>query len=153
MIFYYLSRKSHFNMKKFFSTAYGEGAFNVAMLALRVTFGLILCYYYGIDKLKNFGHLQYVFPNPIHLGHRISLALVIFAELVCSVLVVVGLFTRFAALVLVISMGIAEFWAFKGHVGFMNGVVHEQAYLYLVVFFAILCVGPGRISVDGAMGR
>jgi putative oxidoreductase len=140
-------------MKKFFSTAYSEGAFNVAMLALRVTFGLILCFYYGLDKLKNFGHLQYVFPNPIHLGHRISLALVIFAELVCSLLVALGLFTRFAALVLVISMAIAEYWAFHGHVGFMNGMPHEQAYLYLVAFFAILCVGPGRISVDGAMGR
>ncbi len=27
-------------MKKFFSTAYGDGAFNVAALVLRVTFGL-----------------------------------------------------------------------------------------------------------------
>ncbi|HWB91335.1 MAG TPA: DoxX family protein [Puia sp.] len=140
-------------MKKFFSTAYSEGAFNVAMLALRVTFGLILCLYYGIDKLKNFGHLQYVFPDPFHFGHRIALALVIFAELLCSLLIALGLFTRFAALVAVISMGVAEFWAHKGHVAMAAGMVHEQAYLYLVAFFAILLVGPGRISIDGAMGK
>jgi putative oxidoreductase len=140
-------------MKKFFSTAYSEGAFNVALLALRITFGLILCFYYGIDKLRNFGHLQYVFPDPFHLGHRISLALVVFAELLCSLLIALGLFTRFAALVAVISMGVAEFWAHRGHVAMAGGMVHEQAYLYLVAFFAILLVGPGRISVDGAMGK
>lgn len=140
-------------MKKFFSTAYSEGAFNVALLALRVTFGLILCFFYGLEKLKNFGHMQTAMPDPLHIGHRITLILVIFAELVCSLLVVLGLFTRFAALVLVISMGVAEFLIHRGHVPTMNNALHEQAYLYLTVFFAILLVGPGRISVDGAMGR
>ena len=140
-------------MKKFFSTAYSEGAFNIALLALRVTFGLILCFYYGLDKLRNFGRLQYVFPDPVHLGHRLSLALVIFAELLCGLLVALGLFTRFAALVLVISMGVAEFFAHHGRVAMAGGMVHEQAWLYLVGFFVILLVGPGRISVDGAMGK
>ncbi|HLZ87204.1 MAG TPA: DoxX family protein [Puia sp.] len=140
-------------MKKFFSTAYSESAFNLAALILRVTFGLILCFYYGYDKLRNFSHLQYVFPDPIHLGHRISLALVIFAEFLCGILVALGLFTRFAALALVISMGVAEFLVHRGHVAYMQGIIHEQAWLYFAAFFAILLVGPGRISVDGAMGR
>jgi putative oxidoreductase len=140
-------------MKKFFSTQYSEGAFNIALLVLRVTFGLILCFYYGLDKLKNFGHLQYLFPDPFHFGHRIALALVIFAELLCSLLLALGLFTRFAALVAVISMAVAEFWALKGHVGMVAGSPHEQAYLYLAAFIAILLLGPGRISVDGAMGK
>jgi hypothetical protein len=35
----------------------------------------------------------------------------------------------------------------------MNGSLHEQAYLYLSAFFAILMVGPGRISIDSAMGK
>ena len=94
-----------------------------------------------------------VFPDPFHLGHRISLVLVIFAELLCSLLIALGLFTRFAALVAVISMSVAEFWAHKGHVAMAAGMPHEQAYLYLVAFFVILLVGPGRISVDGAMGK
>lgn len=141
-------------MKKFFSTQYGDSAFNLATLILRLAFGLILCIYYGVDKLKNFGHLQYIFPDPFHISHRISLTLVIFAELLCGLLLVLGLFTRFAALVLVISMSVAEFWAHRGHVAIVQGgIVHEQAYLYLAVFFAILLLGPGRISVDGAMGK
>ena len=140
-------------MKRFFSTGYSESAFNLATLAIRVIFGLILCYFYGFEKIKNFSHLQYVFPDPFHISHRISLALVIFAELLCGLLLALGFLTRFAALVLVISMCVAEFFAHKGHVAMVNGMPHEQAYLYLAAFFAILMVGPGRISVDGAMGK
>lgn len=141
-------------MKKFFSTAYSETAFNIAALALRLTFGLLICIYYGFDKLKNFGHLQYVFPEPIHiLGHLWTLVLVIFAEVFCALLLVLGLFTRFAALVLFIEMTVALFLVHRGHVPFLNGSVHEQVFLYFAAFLAILMVGPGRISVDGAMGR
>jgi len=35
----------------------------------------------------------------------------------------------------------------------MNGNWNEQVWLYLAAFFSILMVGPGRISVDGAMGK
>jgi putative oxidoreductase len=136
-------------MKKFFSTAYSDSAFNLATLAIRAVFGLILCYYYGLDKIKNFGRLESVFPDPLHISHRISLALVIFAELLCGLMLALGFLTRFAALVLVIEFAVAEFLVHKGHVG----AGHEQPLLYLAAFFSILMVGPGRISVDGAMGK
>jgi putative oxidoreductase len=140
-------------MKKFFSTAYSASAFNLATLAIRAVFGLILCYFYGLEKIKNFSHLETVFPDPFHISHRISLALVIFAELLCALMVAIGFLTRFAALVLVIEFVVAEFLVHKGHVAMMNGSLHEQAWLYLAAFFSILMVGPGRISVDSAMGK
>jgi putative oxidoreductase len=141
-------------MKKFFSTVYSQSAFNLATLAIRVVFGLILCYYYGLEKIKNFSHLENIFPDPIHIiGHRITLALVVFSELLCSLLVALGFLTRFAALVLVIEFAVVEFLVHKGHVATMNGGLHEQAWLYLAAFFSILLVGPGRISIDGAMGK
>lgn len=140
-------------MKKFFSTAYSTSAFNLATLAIRATFGLILCYFYGLEKIKNFSHLETVFPDPLHISHRISLALVIFAELLCGLMLALGFLTRFAALVLVIEFTVAEFLIHKGHVPMMNGSLHEQAWLYLTAFFSILMVGPGRISIDSAMGK
>ncbi|HEY4109058.1 DoxX family protein [Puia sp.] len=140
-------------MKKFFSTAYSDAAFNVATLAIRAIFGLILFYYYGLYKIRNFGHLESVFPDPLHISHRISLVLVIFAELVCTVMLVLGFFTRFAALALVITFCVVEFLINKGHVGMVNNNVHEQAWLYLAGFVAILLLGPGRISIDAAMGK
>jgi putative oxidoreductase len=136
-------------MKRFLSTAYSENAFNLAALVLRLTFGLLICIMYGFDKMMHFSNLQYVFPDPLHIGHRWTVILVIFAEVFCGLLLVLGLFTRFAALVLVISMGVAAFLVHKGHFQ----VHQEQVYLYLAAFFAILMVGPGRISVDGMMGK
>jgi len=136
-------------MKKFFSTAYSEGAFNIATLALRLTFGLLLLIDHGLSKITHFSSLEYSFFDLFHVGHRISLILCIFAEVFCSVLAVLGLFTRFAALALVINMSVASFMALKGQ----PIAAHELAFFYLAAFFSILLVGPGRISVDSAMGK
>jgi putative oxidoreductase len=136
-------------MKRFLSTAYTETSFNIASLFLRLTFGLLICIDHGFSKLTHFSNQQNIFFDPFHIGHRWSLVLVIFAEIFCALLVVLGLFTRIAALVLVISMSVAAFLFHKGQ----SIELHEPALLYLSAFFAILLVGPGRISVDGMMGK
>ncbi|HET6256933.1 MAG TPA: DoxX family protein [Puia sp.] len=136
-------------MKKFFSTQYSDGAFNIGVFVLRVTFGLLLLIIHGLDKITHFSNYEFSFPNPVHLGHRPSLLLCIFAEVACSALVVVGLFTRFAALVLVINFSVILFLVIKG-----QPLDKQQAAItYLAAFFAILLTGPGRFSVDGAMGK
>ena len=139
--------KSH--MKKFLSTQYSEGAFNIATLALRLSFGLLLLIDHGLGKITHFSNLEYNFFDFVNIGHRWSLVLCIFAEVFCSSLLVLGLFTRLAALVLVINFTVASFLALKGQP--LAG--HESALAYLAVFFALLLTGPGRISVDGATGR
>ncbi|HZE83270.1 MAG TPA: DoxX family protein [Puia sp.] len=136
-------------MKKFLSTNYSESAFNLAVLLLRLSFGLILLIDHGLAKLTHFGSQETIFFDPFHIGHRWSLVLVIFAEVFCSILLVLGLFTRFAALVLVISMATATVLFHKGQ----SLSVHEPSLLYLTAFFSILLVGPGKISVDSAMGK
>jgi putative oxidoreductase len=136
-------------MKKFLSTAYSETAFNVASLALRLVFGLLLCINHGFDKLAHFGKFEYTFPDPFHIGHRWTLVLVIFAEVFCALMFVLGLLTRLAALVLVIEFAVIVFIIDKGH----NLHEHELTLTYLAAFFAVLLVGPGRFSVDGMMGK
>jgi putative oxidoreductase len=136
-------------MKKFFSTQYSAGAFNIAVLALRLTFGLLLLLIHGMDKITHFSKYEYTFLNFLQIGHRWSLVLCIFAEVFCAGLVVLGLFTRFAALVLVINFSVASFIALKGQ----SLEVHQVAICYLTAFFALLLTGPGRFSVDGAMGK
>jgi putative oxidoreductase len=137
-------------MKKFFSTNYSQSAFNLATLALRVGFGLLICIDHGLSKLMHFSNMAASFFDPFHIGHRISLALVVFAEVFCAILLVLGLFTRFAALVLVINMAVAATVLF--HKGLPLGQM-EPALVFLVAFISILLVGPGRISVDSAMGK
>jgi putative oxidoreductase len=136
-------------MKKFFSTQYSAGAFNIAVLALRLTFGLFLLLIHGMDKITHFSKYEYTFLNFLQIGHRWSLVLCIFAEVFCAGLVVLGLFTRFAALVLIINFSVASFIALKGQ----SLEVHQVAVCYLSAFFALLLTGPGRFSVDGAMGK
>ena len=136
-------------MRKFFSTQCSDGAFNIGVLVLRLTFGLLLLVDHGLGKITHFSSLEYNFFNFLNIGHRWSLVLCIFAEVFCAGAIVLGLFTRFAALVLVINFCVASFMALKGQT--LEG--HESALTFLAAFIALLMTGPGKFSVDGAMGK
>ena len=136
-------------MKKFLSTQYSETSFNVASLVLRLTFGLLLCINHGFEKLLHFSKLEYTFADPFHIGHRWTLVCTIFSEVFCSLLLTLGLFTRIAALILVIEFAVIAFLIHKGS----SLGSRELDLVYLTGFFAVLMVGPGRVSVDGMMGK
>jgi len=87
------------------------------------------------------------FANPLHIGVQTSLMLAIFAESVCALLVVLGLATRWAALVIVIDVGVAFSLVHKFRLtGQGSG---ELAYLYLTMMIVLFICGAGRYSVDG----
>jgi putative oxidoreductase len=135
-------------MKRLLSTACSETSFNIAVLIIRVTFGLLLLINHGIDKLKHFAEKQGSFPDPIHIGHMPSLMLVLFAEVFCAVFVILGLFSRIMAIPIVITFLVAVFMIHKGYRG-----EAETPILYLAAFFSVLLMGPGKYSIDGAMGK
>lgn len=87
--------------------------------------------------------------NFLGMGSTVSLSLSLFAEFFCAIFVIIGLFTRFTVLPLVIGMSVAVFKAHDAAI-FGGG---EKAALYLTGFLAILLVGPGKASVDGMMGK
>ena len=89
------------------------------------------------------------FMNFMSLGSTTSLVLVIFSEFLCAALIVLGLFTRFASIPLIIGMSVALFVAHNGD-ALGDGKV---AALFLTGFVTILLVGPGRISVDGMISK
>ena len=130
-------------MKKFFSTKYSDTAFNFSMLVLRLGLGITMIPH-GYDKLVHFASYKSKFINFIGLGSTVSLTLVIFAEFFCSTLLVLGLFTRFAGLCLVIAMSVALFKAHHGDI-FGDG---EHAGIFLAGFIVLLLVGPGKASMD-----
>src|SRR3954470_12429761 len=98
-------------MKKLFSTDYSSAAFNFSMLILRVSTGSWLITKHGLVKLQDFATLRSHFYNFMGIGSNISLILVIFAELFCSSLVVLGLFTRLAVTPIIFMLIIATFGA------------------------------------------
>ena len=138
-------------MKRFSfnSINYSSAAFNIAMLLLRVCFGAVLMVKHGFAKVMNFATLEHTFYNFLGLGPKFSLILILFAEIFCSLLIVLGLFTRWACIPLVIAMLIIIF----GNDAGKDLLDSELALFYLTAFTALLFCGPGSISVDGMIGR
>jgi len=136
-------------MRRLTSTDYSVTAFNFSLLILRCAFGLMLLLNHGIPKLVRFGKLQSSFFDPFGIGSKWALILVIFAEVFCSILLVLGLFTRLAVFPLIITFCVIIFMANKGEP--LEKI--EMPILFLCGYIAFLLVGPGRLSIDGVIGR
>jgi putative oxidoreductase len=135
-------------MKKLFSYRYSDNSINFSLLLLRISLGGLMLPH-GYTKLLNFATKSSTFADPFHIGGPLSLSLVIFAELFCAGLVVLGLMTRLATLPLIVTMGVALFYSHKGEI-FGDG---EHAALYLAGYIALLFAGPGKVSVDKLIGK
>jgi putative oxidoreductase len=120
-----------------------------ALFILRIWFGGLMVFLHGWAKAINFASLSTRFTDPYGLGPAASLSLSIGAELVCASLVVIGLGTRPAALILCCNMVTAFIY---GHGMRLSGPGNgELAVLYLGVWVVLLIVGAGRYSLDGAL--
>ncbi len=135
-------------MRKLLSTNYSAGAFNTAMLILRLVAGILMLMI-GYDKLVHFQEHIPKMINFMGIGQKVSLILVVFAEFFCSAILIIGLFTRFACIPLIITMGVALFKVHNADF-FGDG---QAATLFLVCYVALLLVGPGKISVDSMIGK
>ncbi len=135
-------------MSHLLSSKYSAGAVNTALFLLRLVIGILMLRH-GYDKIVKFGTLHLNFPDILGIGSTISLVLVIFAEFFCSILLIMGLFTRFACIPLIISISVA---LFKVHNAAFFGKGEVDA-LYLIGFIVILLIGPGRVSVDNMIGK
>jgi putative oxidoreductase len=64
-------------------------------------------------------------------------------------LLVLGLFTRLAAFVIVLNLSVSIFMFYRGQ------PLHNMdlGIIYLTSVFTIMIIGPGRVSVDGMMGK
>jgi putative oxidoreductase len=134
---------------KIITSKYSNTAFSFATLVLRLGLGIIMLVAHGNDKLQHFSKYSGLFADPFHLGSVTSLSLAIFAEFFCSCLIILGLFTRLACIPLIIDMSVALFYA---HHGDVFGV-GERAALFLTGYISLLFLGPGKVSMDGMVGK
>ena len=117
-----------------------------ALLVLRASFGLMMLSH-GWPKMLSFIDNPSSFPDPIHIGPALSHGLTAFAEFVCSILIVIGLGTRWAAFPLMVAMAVAAF-VIHGKDPFAE---REMAIMYLSAFTAIMILGAGSYSLDRAI--
>ena len=122
-----------------------------ALLLLRIWVSLTMLLNHGYGKVMNFSSMMEKFPDAIGIGRTPSLILIIFAEVVCALMITVGWYTRFAALCLAIAMGVAFFIAHGGSLAAGPGS-GELAFIYLAAFVALVFAGPGRFSLDVKKG-
>ncbi len=118
---------------------------DIALLLLRLTFGGLMLVNHGWGKMMNlFGDAPIEFMDFMGLGQPVSLALTVFAEFLCAALVVLGLFTRWAVIPLIITMLVAIFMV---HINDPFAKM-ELGIIYLMAFTAIGLAGPGWYSLD-----
>lgn len=122
---------------------------SIGLLILRTTIAGMMLVGHGLPKLMNFNAAAASFPDPLGVGSTVSLALAIGGEVVCSILLILGLFTRLAAVPFLITMLTAAFlvhaadpWAKK-----------EFALLYAIPALTLIFTGAGAFSIDGRRQR
>ena len=113
-------------------------------LVARVTAPLLMLICHGYGKLMGFSNIAPHFPDPLGLGSTLSLILVIGAEFFGSLLLILGLFSRWSAFSLFFTMMVVVFihhWAdpFKEK---------ELAVLYGLFFLFFTMAGGGKYSLD-----
>lgn len=105
---------------------------------------------HGWGKLMRFfGDDPIKFADPIGIGENASLVLATFAEVLCAVLIIVGLFTRLATIPLIVTMAVAIFFV---HLSDPFKQM-ESAIVFLSGYLAIAALGSGRFSIDGIRNR
>lgn len=131
-------------MNRIFNTNFNHRSLDVALLIFRVSVALLMLTH-GLPKLDSLlagGEVQ--FPDPVGLGAKTSLALAVFAEVFCSLLLLIGLATRLAVLPLLLTMIIAIFIV----LGLEGLKEKEVALFYLVSYIVLLITGSGSYSLD-----
>ena len=109
----------------------------ISIAALMLTHGMPKFF-----KLIEGGEIQ--FADPIFIGPTLSLLLVVFSEVICSVLIAIGYKLRLATLPLIFTMLVA---AFVVHVD--DGIYkQEKALLYIISYLLLMINGAGKYSLD-----
>ncbi len=136
-------------MNYFTSTKSNPLIIDIVLLVIRIFVGFAMLSH-GYPKLQDLLSGEEIqFFSFLGLSDKTSLILAVFAEFVCSIFIILGLFTRFAVFFLIITMGVAGLIVHGGD-PFQK---REASLLYLSVYLMLFAFGPGKYSVDAMIGR
>lgn len=129
-------------LKNLFRTNHSS-ATSFSILILRIGIAVLMLTH-GLPKLDKFAEEPVQFLDFLGMGTTLSLGLAIFAEVVCSILVLIGLGTRLAVIPLAFTMLIA-----------ITQVLADDPFArkelpvhYLLVYIVLFITGSGKFSLD-----
>jgi len=133
-------------MKKLLTLEFIPRNADLALLLLRIGFGVSLIALHGWGKFTKVLSGDFGFPDPVGIGGPATAIVAVLAEFVCPAFVVLGLWTRFACVIPIATMGVIV--GVMSHFTIAAGKGSELALLYFAGFLAILVAGPGKYSFD-----
>lgn len=139
-------------IKRTYFKVTGYSYANMGRLFLRLFIGIMMMQF-GVRQIDQFDLLKEVFPSVIGMTSHATLIVMICIEIVCSAFIMFGFLTRLMIIPPFVAMILAEHYI-------LHDYVHEAAYLldwqqigyvpilFMGIYFFLLLVGPGKISVD-----
>lgn len=122
---------------------------DIILLVVRVFVGFAMLTH-GFPKLQTLlegGEVQ--FYDFLGVGPSLSLGLTVVAEFICSIFLILGLFTRPAIGISMFTMIVAAFVVHAGD-GFDK---RELSLLYLAIYVLLMTYGAGKLSIDGMIQK
>ena len=141
------------SFKNFLAADFLPTAPRLGFTVLRIATGVTLFLHHGWSKRPtHWAAYMAHFPSLFHLGPAVTFLIAFFSDFVCSLLLVFGFASRWAAAFCFCNIFVA--WAFVHHFAFLGygpAADHgELIVLYLAALLAIFLSGPGFLSIDGA---
>ena len=136
-------------MKRIFKVNDASDNTSVALLLARVGIAASMLTH-GLPKLSMLLSGALVqFPPVLGMGAELALSLTVFAEVVCSVLILAGFATRLATVPLIVTMLAAVFIIHAAD----PFAAKELGLQYLLAYTVLLFGGSGKYSIDYLLQR
>jgi putative oxidoreductase len=131
------------------------GSSEVGLAILRIGTGATLFLRHGWEKQPmHWAQFMAHFPDPVHIGAGPSFLIAFVSDFICSLLLVLGVGTRWAALFCFCNILVA--WALVHRFAFFGrgaGEHGEVIVLYLVALLTLVLTGSSALSLGSLRGR
>lgn len=109
----------------------------------RILLGFLFFYNHGLVKLLSFSKMLHSFPNPIGLGSEITFVIAVGIEVGCALMIILGFYTRVAALFGFLMMATAFIFVH----GQDSLSAKELPALYAIGFIILMTSGGGHLTL------
>ena len=137
-------------MKNLFRYNFGPFYTDLGLLVLRIAVGICLISEHALFKIPLLSQSSPQFPDPLGLGSRFSVMFAFLSDGICASLLLLGLVTRPAALIMLVNLTVAWGAVYGFKIEPANG---ELLALFVGGTLAVALMGPGRFSIDAKLNR